>query len=68
MVGKPKREQNQESIELIEALKKKLECNTDSDLAERLGVHHTQISRWKRTQFTIASKAFIDIIINTKQL
>ncbi len=39
MVGrKPTKEQNQEALELIEKLKDKLECSTDTELCEKLGM------------------------------
>ncbi len=48
MVGrKPTREQDPEAVELIEKLKKKLECASDSELARKIEVSPQQISDWK---------------------
>lgn len=63
MVGKPKKEQDQEAIELIEKLKEKLGCKTDTELANIIGVDKTHVSRWKIRGFTEVNKGFIRLIL-----
>ena len=46
-MGQRPKMQDLEAVVLVNALRKKLKCKTDSELARELGVASAQISRWK---------------------
>ena len=52
----PTTERDQETVELIVELKKKLGCKTDTELANKLGVTSQQLTNSKRTGFTKLEK------------
>ena len=56
-----KKLQNQEAVELIRALKAKLLCQTDGELAEYLDLHPTNISRWRQQGLPKAVRALIQL-------
>lgn len=55
---------NQEAIGIIELLKVKLDCKTDSDLADYLNVTSSNISRWKVAGLPKATKSLIFLLLN----
>ena len=64
MAGKPQKEQNPEAVELIDKLREKLNCRTDGELAEKLGINRTHISRWRNRGLTDVVKGFIFVILD----
>ena len=73
MVGKSRIDQNQEALELIVQLMKKLNCKTDKELAEKLSEHfrpdektldQTQFPKWRKNGLPKNIKALIQQIVH----
>lgn len=59
-----KKKLNQEAVETLELLKEKLNCTTDSDLADYLNVAGSNISRWKISGLPKSFKSLIFLYLN----
>jgi|GEM_PF-2233798 len=48
---------------MIEKIKSALSCKTNRELANLLGVHESQITRWKKSGFHKSTEAVFKLIL-----
>ena len=74
MVRTPDSPQNSEAVDLIDALKRKLGCDRDEDLAKKLSaylddteapIQRNQFSKWRTNGLPKNVKALISYIVST---
>ncbi len=73
MVGKPQKDQDQESVELLAQLMEKLGCSDDTELATKLSEHlrddenpidRTQFPKWRTNGIPKNVKGIIQTFLN----